>query len=374
MKKRILLNDFKAQWQSIGTTVLEAVDRVGQSGWLILGNEVAAFEQALAAFVGVKHAVGCASGLDAIEIALRVAGLKPGDEVITTPISAFATTLAILRAGGRPVFLDVDESGLLDLNAVEIRLKQARSKRTFVLPVHLFGHSIDLMQLDALQERYDVTVIEDCAQSIGAMSGTHPTGTIGQVSATSFYPTKNLGCMGDGGAILTASPQHADAARQLRNYGQEKKYFHTTVGMNSRLDELQAALLRDALLPRLREFTERRRVIASVYLASLDNPLIKIPPIPPHSRSVYHLFPVLVDAEREQLHQHLLDHGIESGVHYPTLIPDQPAMKDQAFMVVDELTKARRFANCELSLPMHAYLSDEEVKAVVAACNSWNPR
>lgn len=374
MMKRILLNDFNAQWRLIGATVLEAVERVGQSGWLILGNEVAAFEQALACFVGVKHAVGCASGLDAIEIALRVAGLKPGDEVITTPLSAFATTLAILRAGGRPTFLDVDQSGLLDLNAVEARLKQTRSKRTFVLPVHLYGHSIDLTQLDVLQQRYDAIVIEDCAQSIGALSGDHPTGSIGQVSATSFYPTKNLGCMGDGGAILTASSQHADAARQIRNYGQEKKYFHTSVGMNSRLDELQAALLRDALLPRLPEFTERRRVIASAYVASLHNPLIIIPPNPTNSRSVYHLFPVLVDREREQLRQHLLDHGIESGIHYPTLIPDQPAMKDQALTLVDELAEARRFADCELSLPMHAYLSDEEVMTVVEACNSWNPR
>ena len=228
--------------------------------------------------------------------------------------------------------------------------------------------------MDVLQQRYDAPVVEDCAQSIGATSGARPSGSVGQVSATSFYPTKNLGCMGDGGAILTASSQYADAARQIRNYGQEKRYFHTVVGMNSRLDELQAALLRDALLPRLHEFTERRRAIASAYLGSIDNPLIIIPPIPPHSRSVYHLFPVLVDGEREQLRQHLLDHRIESGVHYPTLIPDQPAMKDQACTLVDELTKARRFANCELSLPMHAYLSDEEVMAVVEACNSWNPR
>jgi dTDP-3-amino-3,4,6-trideoxy-alpha-D-glucose transaminase len=373
METRILLNDFKAQWRMIGPAVLQAVERVGQSGWLILGDETAAFEQALANFCGLKHAVGCASGLDGLEIALRVASLQIDDEVITTPLSAFATTLAILRAGGRPHFVDVDQSGLLDLAKVESRLKQ-QSQPAFLLPVHLYGHSVDLEWLSELKLQYDLRIIEDCAQSLGATSGARAVGSVGQISATSFYPTKNLGCMGDGGAVLTDSDEYAAVAKRLRNYGQEKRYLHTMIGINSRLDELQAAIMRHALLPRLAESTERRRNIATAYLNSIDNAFITIPPAPSHSNSVYHLFPILVDGDRELLRRHLLDNGIESGVHYPTLIPHQPAMKNQPFSTSDELATAAHFADHEVSLPMHAYLSDEEIKRVVESCNSWKPR
>ena len=350
---KVLFNDFQAQWRLIRPAVLGAVDRVGQSGWLILGEEVARFERELAAFAGVGHVIACASGLDAIEIGLRVLGLKPGDQVITTPLSAFATTLAIVRAGGTPVFVDVDHSGLLDLDKVEAYLQHKENPPSFLLPVHLYGHSLDLQKLAYLRDTYNLYIVEDCAQAIGTTSGNRPVGTIGQISAISFYPTKNLGCMGDGGAMFTDSDAHAAAAKTWRNYGQTTKYLHTALGMNSRLDEVQAAIMNDALLPRVRELTRRRRTIASRYLGSISNPLITIPPIPESSSSVYHLFPVLVSDNRDALGEHLRLCGIESAVHYPLVISDQPALRHHPFLVKGDLALARHFAEHELSLPIH---------------------
>lgn len=371
MESKVLLNDFQAQWQRIRSTALAAVDRVGNSGWLILGEEVARFERKLASYCGVNYVVACASGLDAIELSLRLLDLRAGDRVITTPLSAFATSLAIIRAGGIPVFLDTDASGLLDLNEVNTLLTSGKETARFLLPVHLFGHSIDLGTLSTLKERFHLQVVEDCAQSIGASSKGRNTGTVGQVSATSFYPTKNLGCMGDGGALFTESRELATIAKGLRDYGQTGKYLHSYIGMNSRLDELHAAILTDALLPLLAGFTERRREIATSYRREIANASINIPPAPENSNSVYHLFPVLPEGDREHFRQHLKQCGVETSVHYPTLIPDQPAFLGQPFITHSELRNARRFAQQEVSLPIHPYLTHREVEQVVAACNKW---
>jgi len=245
------------------------------------------------------------------------------------------------------------------------------SGKWFLLPVHLFGHSMNLRELKDTADRFEVTLIEDCAQSIDAGSEGCPTGTAGQAAATSFYPTKNLGCMGDGGAVLTDSDIYAAAARQCRDYGQSRKYVHSSVGMNSRLDELQAAILSDAMLPRLNQFTARRRQIAKVYRDHIKHPKIAIPAAPPGSDSSYHLFPVLTVVDRESLREHLRSENIDSAVHYPTLIPSQPAMKDQPFEQADDLAVARSFAASEVSLPIHPFLSDAEVERVIDACNSW---
>lgn len=371
MESKVLLNDFQAQWQRIRSAALAAVDRVGNSGWLILGKEVTRFERELASYCGVDHVVACASGLDAIELSLRLLNLRAGDRVITTPLSAFATTLAIIRAGGIPVFVDTDASGLLDLREVDTLLTSGKENARFLLPVHLFGHSIDLRTLGELKERFHLQVIEDCAQGIGASSKGRKIGTIGQVSATSFYPTKNLGCMGDGGALFTESQELATIAKGLRDYGQTGKYLHSYIGMNSRLDELHAAIMTDALLPLLAGFTERRREIAITYRREISNASIYIPPAPENSNSVYHLFPILVEGDRERFQQHLKQGGIETSVHYPTLIPDQPALLGQPFVIHSELTNARRFARQEVSLPIHPYLKDKEIEEVVLACNNW---
>jgi dTDP-3-amino-3,4,6-trideoxy-alpha-D-glucose transaminase len=365
------LNDFPAQWRSVRAAVLSAVDAVGNSGRLILGEKVMRFEEALAARAGVKYVIGCANGLDAIEISLRSLGLKQGERVLTTPLSAFATTLAIVRAGGVPVFVDVDNMGLLNLETIEEVLAEQSEPIRFLLPVHLFGHSIDLQKLAGLKRRFSLHLVEDCAQAIIATSDGIPVGTIGDMAALSFYPTKNLGCLGDGGAVLTSEERFAAAARALRDYGQIGKYEHVYLGLNSRLDEVQAAILLEALLPRLAGSTQRRRGIARYYRANITSEALTIPEAPRGSDSVYHLFPVLVHGNRDSFREHLRSRGIETAVHYPVLIPDQPALHGEKFEVVHPLVNAMRFVDREVSLPVHPYLSDEDVERVVDACNTW---
>jgi dTDP-3-amino-3,4,6-trideoxy-alpha-D-glucose transaminase len=366
----IVSNDFAAQWRDIRDDALSAVDRVGASGWLVLGKEVEAFEADLARAWGLPHAVGCGNGLDALDIALRATGLEPGAKVLTTPLSAFATTLAILRAGGTPVFVDVDDDGLLDLELCERELAADPSLRTFV-PVHLYGQPLDPARLAALKDRFGLTVIEDCAQAIGATSHGLAVGTVGDAACTSFYPTKNLGCMGDGGALLTKHPAIAARARALRDYGQTAKYVHTHLGMNSRLDELHAAILRSALLPRLAGFNARRSAIAEAYLARIRHPALRLPQPRSDVAPAWHLFPVRVAEDRDGFREHLRRLGVASAIHYPVLIPDQPAIASAGIDVRGELSRARQLAASEVSLPMHPYLTDEMVDSVVGACNGW---
>ena len=367
----ILQNDFKRQWQIVEDSVMGAVRRVGASGWYILGQEVEAFEEALAEFWGVSHAVGTGNGLDALEIGLRCLNLQPGDKVLTTPLSAFATTLAILRSGGVPVFVDVDENGGVDLAQCRHLLERDKAIRFFV-PVHLYGIALDLEGLRALQQDHDLRMVEDCAQSIGAAAGGVVTGTVGQVAATSFYPTKNLGAFGDAGAILTNDPEIAATAREMRNYGQSAHYVHSRFGLNSRLDELHAAIMREAFLPRLKDWTAARRGVAQRYLDEIRNPALELPKIRANAEPSWHLFPVLVgDQRRKFFQEHLTSHGVVTGVHYPRIIPQQPALSGFAFETAADLRNALRFADNEVSLPIHPFLTAEEVSAVIEACNTW---
>lgn len=369
----IPLNDFRRQWDAIDGDVLAATRRVGSRGWYILGEEVAAFERALGAHVGCRAVVGCGNGMDAIEIALRATGLRPGDEVLTTPLSAFATTLAIVRAGGVPVFVDVDAHGLLDLGAAREALRGRPSIR-YLVPVHLYGHALDLEVLRALRDEFGVIVIEDCCQAVGARWRGTPVGSVGSASALSFYPTKNLGTLGDGGALLTDDPAVEAAARSLRDYGQSARYRHDQLGLNSRLDELHAGILATALLPRLTAWTECRRSIASAYRRGIVNAHVRVLPSPEGSDSVWHLFPVLVEQrQREAFRAHLKGLGVSSAVHYPELIPNQRALEGVGTAVVGDFAVSRRIADTEVSLPIHPFMRPEEVERVVAAANSWRP-
>jgi dTDP-4-amino-4,6-dideoxygalactose transaminase len=363
---RILANDFVRQWEDLRDDAIKAVDRVGHSGWLILGNEVQAFEQALADWWRVPHAVGVASGLDALEIALRCAGVQAGMRVITTPLTAFATTLAIMRAGAEPVWSDVDASGGLDLSQVEEALRADPSIRA-VMPVHLYGHPLDPSALEQLAARHDVVVIEDCAQSLGAERDGRPTGLVGIAAGTSLYPTKNLGAMGDGGVLLTRDADLAERARVLRDYGQRSRYEHVEIGLNSRLDELHAAILRSAHLPRLDRWIARRAEIASRYSEALSDCSLR--PIPASGGlSAHHLFPVeVLEGEPQAQAQRLSERGVAVGRHYPFVCSDQPAAQG-AGIAIGSLPVARRIAERELSLPIHPYLDDEEVETVVEAC------
>ncbi len=367
-------NDFKRQWEFVESAALEAMRRVGASGWYILGKEVEQFESALARIWGVPHAVGVGNGMDALEIGLRCLGLRPHEKVVTTPLSAFATTLAIFRAGGVPVFVDVDDLGRIDLRQCRTVFAQDRSIR-FFLPVYLYGFPLDLVELQNLKTESNLLLVEDCAQAIGASYGEAKVGTIGQVAGVSFYPTKNLGALGDGGALLTSDAQIAEKAKALRNYGQASLYFHDDVGLNSRLDEIQAALLSDALLPMLERWTKRRRQTAQRYCESIRNQHIRLPIPEKEMKPVWHLFPIFVpESSRENLREYLKAVGIQTGVHYPRTIPEQAAVKKHgSFEVLFDGSNARRISNCELSLPIHPFLQDDEVTAVIEACNSWVP-
>jgi dTDP-4-amino-4,6-dideoxygalactose transaminase len=367
----ILQNDFRRQWKFVEKRVLDAVRRVGSSGRYILGKEVESFERTLAEFWGVSHAVGTGSGLDAIEIGLRCLDLQPGEKVLTTPLSAFATTLAILRAGGMPLFVDVDDLGGIDLRQCRQLFEKEKSIRFFV-PVHLYGWPLQMQELARLKEDFRLQIVEDCAQSIGAAYAGIKTGTVGQVAATSFYPTKNLGAFGDGGALLTNDAALAERAKTLRNYGQTEHYVHATLGLNSRLDEVQAAVMHDALLPHVPKWIEARRRVAQKYLAQIRHPSIQLLSPDREMEPAWHLFPVLAgEGLRDQLRDYLESRGIMTGIHYPRLICDQGALGKGSWEAAMEPVKARAFVSRELSLPIHPFLTDQEVDTVIAACNAW---
>lgn len=363
---RIPANDFARQWEAIRDDAIAAVERVGESGWLILGNEVEAFEQEFATWWGMDHAVGVASGVDALEIALRCAGVAPGARVLTTPLTAFATTLAILRAGAEPVWCDVDASGGIDLGQVDAALGADTSVKA-ILPVHLYGHPVDSLELERIADRHEVVVIEDCAQSAGAERHGRPTGLAGIAAGTSLYPTKNLGALGDGGVLLTNDPAVAARARSLRDYGQQGRYQHVEPGLNSRLDELHAAVLRSALLPRLDGWLARRGAIAARYRAALADTCLR-PIVADGGRSANHLFPVEVtDRAPADMSTRLAERGISVGRHYPFVCCDQPAVRDLG-TVIGNLPEARRLAARELSLPINPHLTDAEVDVVIDVC------
>jgi dTDP-3-amino-3,4,6-trideoxy-alpha-D-glucose transaminase len=364
----VLANDFRRQWDDLRADTLAAVEHVGASGWYVLGEEVRIFERELAKFWGAAHAVGVASGLDALEISLRILGCGPGDRVLTTPLSAFATTLAILKIGAVPVFVDTDDRGLIDLSRCR-QLLERRSDIRYFVPVHLYGQALNGIELGRLRQDFDLRIVEDCAQSIGATSQGQPAGLAGQLAATSFYPTKNLGAMGDGGAILTSNAVFAEKAKSLRDYGQGEKYRHDHIGYNSRLDEVQAAILQRAALPRLDRWIQRRREAARAYLAGLRHPSVRLIKA---EGGCWHLFPIFVEPEqRQSLLDHLKATGIGIGIHYPLAIPDQPALRNVEHELADACATARRVCASEVSLPIHPYLNDNEVEQVVAAVNSW---
>jgi dTDP-4-amino-4,6-dideoxygalactose transaminase len=362
----IQANDFRRQWQDLREDALAAFEAVGSCGRYVLGEEVRTFEEALGALWGFTHVAGVASGLDAIEISLRALGCGPGDRVLTTPLSAFATTLAIVKTGATPVFVDTDGMGLIDLQRCHELLKQRGDIRFFV-PVHLYGFALAPNALRQLRDEHGLMVVEDCAQSIGARFRGEPTGAVGQLAATSFYPTKNLGAMGDGGAILLRDAALDARVRALRDYGQTAKYRHDIIGCNSRLDELQAAFLRRACLRRLEHWISRRREIAAAYLQGIRNPAVRLPTPPDGSDPSWHLFPVWIEPEsREAFMRHL-----NMGIHYPVAIPDQKALSEAPFEEPHACENARRLCASEVSLPIHPYLNDEEVAGVIAAVNSF---
>ncbi len=336
-----------------------AIDRVLDRAWFVLGPEVEAFEHEFASACGAPHAVGVGNGTDALALILRALGIGAGDEVITTPLSAAYTAIAIVMAGARPVFADVDPERLtLDPAAAE----QAVTSRTAaILPVHLYGQPADMPALAALASRRGIALLEDCCQAHLATCGGRPVGTFGAAGAFSFYPTKNLGALGDGGAVVTGDAALAARVARLRNGGQTDRYRHAEIGTNSRLDEMQAAILR-VRLPYLRERTAQRRALAARYRSLLDGAPIAVPPEfdPGH---VYHLFPIRA-RNRATLQDRLSASGIETLVHYPITIPRQQAFESPG---AADCPHAVRAAGEVLSLPLYPGLNPRLITAVAEA-------
>lgn len=365
------LVDLRHRWSEIQSAALEVLGRVGASGWHILGREVHAFEEQFAQVMRVKHTVACANGTDALELGLRAAGLRSNQRVLTTPLSAFATTTAIVRAGGVPVFVDTDLDGNIDLERAGNWLA-GTSQPSIMVPVHLFGNPLDLHVLGEIGIAN--SVIEDCAQAHMAVFGDRLAGSVGSLSAFSFYPTKNLAALGDAGAVTTNSSEMDQRLRSLRNYGQREHYEHVEFGINSRMDEFQAAILTDAMLPRLESWTAKRRHIATQYLEFIDNPALRTLKPKPGAIPAWHIFPLFVEQGEPAALRHWLNNKrVATGRHYPKTIPDQPAVAEFAHELCGTITNARQIAATEVSIPIGTHLSESDVSRVIDACNSWVP-
>ena len=341
-------------------SVNDAIARVVQRGWFILGPELEAFEREFATASGAAHAIGVGTGTDALAIALRALGIGPGDEVITSPLSAAYSGLAIMMAGARPVFADIDPDRLtIDPSAAAAAVT---SKTAAIMPVHLYGQAADMTALTHVASRHNLAVVEDCCQAHLATCQGKPVGTFGAMGAFSFYPTKNLGALGDAGAIVTSDAALAARAARLRNGGQTDKYRHEEFGVNSRLDEMQAAILR-ARLAFLPAWTGERRAIAGQYRNALRDVATIVVPPERDAGHVYHLFPIRSRA-RDAMQAHLKREGIETLIHYPIPLPLQPAFVSER---PDACPIAADACAQVLSLPLHPGLPSSTIACVARA-------
>lgn len=339
-----------------------AYARVVDSGWTILGAELEAFEHEFAAFCGAAHAVGVGNGYDALVLALRAAGIGEGAEVIVPSHTFSATWLAVTAIGARPIPVEVDPATYtIDPAAAAAAVT---SRTAALLPVSLYGHPADMAPLMALAERHQLFVLEDAAQSHGAEYRGRRTGSLAHATAFSFYPTKNLGALGDAGAVTTDDSALAAKLRRLRNYGSDRKYVHEVRGVNSRLDELQAAFLR-VLLPRLEDANARRRDLAASYRTGLHDTELALPVEAAWARHVYHLY-VVRSARRDTLQAGLAAAGVQTLIHYPLPCHLQPAFADLGF-ARGQFPLAERLADEVLSLPMWPGMNRDDVTAVAAA-------
>jgi dTDP-4-amino-4,6-dideoxygalactose transaminase len=346
--------------------VRAAIDRVLARGHFVLGPEGEAFEEAFALVSGAAHAVGVGNGTDALALILRALDIGPGHEVIVPALSAAYSALAVMMVGARPVFADV-EPGRLTMDATSCSARLTPRTRA-IMPVHLFGQAADLAALERVAGKAGVPLVEDCCQAHLATNEGRPVGTIGIAGAFSFYPTKNLGALGDAGAVTTNNAAVADRVRRLRHGGQLTRYEHVEAGVNSRLDELQAAVLL-ARLPLLVDWTARRRALAALYRAGLaGSEVTPVPELDPGH--VYHLFPVR-HSRRDHLRAALDAAGVDTLIHYPVPLHQQPAL---ALTNPDPCPVAEAAAAELLSLPLHPRLTDSECYRVVAAVSAAGAR
>ncbi len=364
--------DLSRQNAGLKDQLMQVISDIVDRGQFILGRNVAEFEAEIAAACGVRHAVGVANCSDALYLALLACGVGAGDEVITTPFTFFATAGAVARAGARPVFCDID-AATYNMSARDLEsLVTPRTKA--ILPVHLYGQPADMHPIIDVARKHNLYVIEDAAQAIGAAYKGRPVGSLGDAACVSFFPTKNLGAFGDAGVVLTDNPEIAERVRLLRVHGSRRKYYHELLGCNSRLDELQAGILR-LKLRYLGEWTAARRRIAGRYIELLEQTpqvksgLLRLPGELPYATHVYHQFTVAA-AERDRLQEHLKAAGIATTVYYPVPLHLQPVFRDLGYREGD-FPEAERASREVVSLPMFPELTDDEIVQIAEAIRDF---
>lgn len=361
------LLDLSEQNAALRPEIEAALARVLDTNGFILGPEVAALEDELATYCGVKHAIGCASGSDAILLALMALDVGPGDEVITTPYSFFATVSSVTRLGATPVFVDIEaDTYNIDISQLEAKI----SPRTKAIePVHLYGQCADMEALVGIVAGYEVAIVEDAAQAIGAEEGGRRAGSFGDIGCFSFYPSKNLGGMGDGGFLTTDDDRLAAKLRALRVHGAEEKYYHKYVGLNSRLDGFQGAVLR-VKLPHLDAWSARRRENAEAYKRHFTDlglaEQVILPYERPNSRHIYNQFVIRVPGDRDSLREHLTVRGIGTDVYYPVPLHLQACFAYLGYRAGD-LPEAERAANETLALPIFPELREKMISHVATS-------
>jgi dTDP-4-amino-4,6-dideoxygalactose transaminase len=347
--------DLKREYLAIQEEINGALQKVLSEGMFILGEHLTRFEHEFSQYLGVKHGIGVNSGSDALLLAVRSIGIHPGDEVITVSHTFISTIDAIVRNGGQPIFVDIDpETYTLDVNQVKEKITP---KTRALLPVHLYGHPVDMKPLQEIAEDHDLYIIEDACQAHGASYKNKKVGGLGDLGCFSFYPTKNLGCYGDGGMVVTDDDTLATELRMQRNYGKSSKYTHEFIGINSRLDDLQASIL-SVKLRKLDAWNEQRRQFAGIYQEILGGSPVIVPMEKDFARHVYHLFVIRVD-DRDSLEKSLRKKAIQTQIHYPI-----PVHLQKPYLGDTRLPVTEKICGQILSLPIHPFLTREEIEFV----------
>ncbi|MBI3355082.1 MAG: DegT/DnrJ/EryC1/StrS family aminotransferase [Nitrospirae bacterium] len=356
---KIQMVDLKAQYHSIEGEIDARIKEIINGAHFIMGSNVSEFEKEAAGYHNIKHAVAVASGTDALHLALLACGIGKGDEVITTPFTFIATAEAITYTGARPVFVDIDlQTYNIDIKKIE---KTITKKTKAILPVHLFGLPADMEKIKELAAEYKLKIIEDCAQSFGAEYKGKKTGAIGDAGCFSFFPSKNLGCYGDGGMVVTNDDNMAEKIRMLRNHGQKVRYYHSIIGYNSRLDEIQAGILR-VKLKRIDEYNKKRRENAHLYTEKLKGINIITPSEPEGYYHVFHQYSIRT-SKRDSIQKGLTEAGIASAIYYPVPLHLQESYKDLGYKKGD-FPVSEAIASDIISLPMYPELTEAQIDEV----------
>lgn len=362
---RVPFGDLKIHYQAYKPAILGAINRVLESGHFVLGTELETFENNFARFLGADYVAGCASGTEAIYLALAACHIGQGDEVLVVAHTAVPTISAVSMTGARPVFVDIEPNTcLMDTNDLDAKIT---TKTKAIIPVHLYGQMVGMEAILKTAAKHKLFVIEDVAQATGARYRGAIAGTLGDFGAFSFYPSKNLGAFGDGGAICTNNKDNWQKLLMIRNYGQSKRYHHDFIGINSRLDEIQAAIL-SAQLPHLSEWNERRIAIAKRYTSALSD-IVQTPIVKDDCDHVFHLYVIQVD-DRDNLQQYLLEKGIHSLIHYPIPAHLQKAYSYLGYKAGD-LPSTERVAGRILSLPMYPELTNDQIDLVIGTIKDF---